>query len=426
MTDIKSNSKVQQLLEKGVKIFNPETITLGEEVPVDGISGDGVVIHSGSKIFGSTTIIAEGCEIGYEAPVTIEQCQLGPHVKLRGGYFSQSTFLRNANMGSGAHIRSGCLLEEEANGAHSVGLKQTILFPFVTLGSLINFCDCLMAGGTSRRDHSEVGSSYIHFNFTPNQDKATPSLIGDVPRGVMLNQKPIFLGGQGGLVGPLRIGYGTVIAAGTIYRKDFLKGDRLLFAQATVNKQQPHHPGLYPGIKRIITNNINYIANIIAMRRWYIDVRSLFFSTFRIEKSLYEGALERLEMVISERIQRLRHVAEKMPYSIEIYKNAMKEKASERQLQLMREFYEQWSTIDELLTTFSDFTGDQEKRTKFLELIQRGIGEMGKDYIKVIKEGIGDYGATLGTEWLQGLVDEINNETETLIPSLNPQRSEVS
>jgi hypothetical protein len=51
---------------------------------------------------------------------------------------------------------------------------------------------------------------------------------------------------------------------------------------------------------------------------------------------------------------------------------------------------------------------------------------MGKDYIKVIKEGIGDYGATLGTEWLQGLVDEINNETETLIPSLNPQRSEVS
>jgi len=423
MKDIKGNSKVQQLLEKGVRIYNPETITLGEEVPVDGISGDGVVIHSGSKIFGSATVIAEGCEIGYEAPVTIEQCQLGPHVKLKGGYFSQSTFLRKANMGSGAHIRSGCLLEEEANGAHSVGLKQTILLPFVTLGSLINFCDCLMAGGTSRRDHSEVGSSYIHFNFTPNQDKATPSLIGDVPRGVMLNQKPIFLGGQGGLVGPVRIGYGTVVAAGTIYRKDFLKGDRLLFAQATVKKQQPHYPGLYPGIKRILTNNINYIANIVAMRRWYIDVRSLFFRTTRIEKALYEGALERLEMVISERIQRLKQVAEKMPHSIEIYKKAMKEKAAERQLQLRREFYEQWSTIEEFLTTCSDFTGDQDKRSKFLELIQMAIGEMGKDYIKVIKEGIGDYGATLGTEWLQGLVDEINNETETLIPSLNLQGS---
>ena len=89
-------------------------------------------------------------------------------------------------MGLGAQVREGCLLEEEANGAHCVGLKQTILFPFVTLGSLINFCDCLMAGGTSRKDHSEVGSSYIHFNYTPDGDKTTASLFGDVPRGVML------------------------------------------------------------------------------------------------------------------------------------------------------------------------------------------------------------------------------------------------
>ncbi len=116
-------------------------------------------------------------------------------------------------MASGAQVREGCILEEEANASHTVGLKQTILFPFVTLGSLINFCDCFMAGGTSRKNHSEVGSSYIHFNYTPNQDKATASLIGDVPKGVMINQAPIFLGGQGGLVGPSRIGYGTVIAA---------------------------------------------------------------------------------------------------------------------------------------------------------------------------------------------------------------------
>lgn len=53
-----------------------------------------------------------------------------------------------------------------------------------------------MAGGTSRKDHSEVGSSYIHFNYTPDGDKTTPSLICDVPRGVMLNQPPIFLGRQ--------------------------------------------------------------------------------------------------------------------------------------------------------------------------------------------------------------------------------------
>jgi bifunctional UDP-N-acetylglucosamine pyrophosphorylase/glucosamine-1-phosphate N-acetyltransferase len=418
MKGLPHHSKVRQLIGKGVRIHNPETITIGEEVSIDGISSDGVVIHSGSRIYGATTIIAEGCEIGYEDPVTIENCQLGPHVKLKGGFFSQSTFLEKANMGSGAHVRSGCLLEEEANGAHSVSLKQTILLPFVTLGSLINFCDCLMAGGTSRKDHSEVGSSYIHFNYTPDQDKATPSLIGDVPRGVMLNQRPIFLGGQGGLVGPVRIGYGTVIAAGTIYRKDSLKGGNLLFSQAAVRGQQPRYPYLYRGIKRILFNNINYIANIIALRRWYLDVRSLFLRPALQDKAIHAGALERLGMVISERVHRLGQMAEKMPQSIEAYNIVMKEKASPRQQRLRREFFEQWPRIEDLLSAHSLVMGDQEQRSTFLELVHREIKKGGRDYIRVIK-GIGDDGASLGTEWLQGLVDEINNKAAEIIPSLS-------
>lgn len=410
-------AKAQQLISKGVRIPNPETITIGEEVSLDGIAGNGVVIHAGSKIFGATTVIGEGCEIGFEGPVTIQNCQLGPRVKLKGGYFSGSTFLERATMGSGAHIRSGCLLEEESNGAHTVGLKQTILLPFVTLGSLINFCDCLMAGGTSRKDHSEVGSSYIHFNYTPDQDKATPSLIGDVPRGVMLNQRPIFLGGQGGLVGPVRIGFGTVIAAGTICRKDFPKGNGLLFSRASIKKQQPHYPLLYPGIKRIINNNINYIANIIALRQWYLDVRSLFFESTNFEMALYNGALEKLEMVIDERVRRLGQVAEKMPQSIEVYNGVMQEKASQKTIQLRREFFEQWARVEGFLREFSHITGNQAKRDEFLELIRGAIRERGKDYIAVIK-GMDDDGAALGTEWLQGVVAEINSEAAEIIPSL--------
>jgi UDP-N-acetylglucosamine/UDP-N-acetylgalactosamine diphosphorylase len=52
---------------------------------------------------------------------------LGTDVELKGGFFTQSVFLDKANMGSGAQVREGCILEEEANGAHFVGLKQTIL-----------------------------------------------------------------------------------------------------------------------------------------------------------------------------------------------------------------------------------------------------------------------------------------------------------
>jgi UDP-N-acetylglucosamine/UDP-N-acetylgalactosamine diphosphorylase len=193
MKNLSDNSKVKQLIDKGVNIKHPKAITIGEDVSVGRISGDRVIIHAGSKIFGSKTLIMAGCEIGYETPVAIENCQLGPNVHLRGGFMSQSTFLKKVTVRSGADIRKGCLLEEGAKCAHTVGLKQTILFPFVTLGSLINFCDCLMSGGTGRKNHSEVGSSYIHFNYTPDQDKATPSLIGDVPYGVMLNQKTVRL-----------------------------------------------------------------------------------------------------------------------------------------------------------------------------------------------------------------------------------------
>jgi hypothetical protein len=414
--DTSNHPKVVQLIKKGVKILNPSTITVGEEVSVDRISGERVVLHSGCKIFGSATMIMADCEIGYEGPVTIENCQLGPQVKLKGGFFSHSTLLKKAVFGLGAHVRSGCLLEEQANGAHTVALKHTILFPFVTLGSLINFCDCLMAGGTSRKNHSEVGSSYVHFNYTANQDKATPSLIGDVPRGVMLNQRPIFLGGQGGLVGPLRLEYGTVIAAGTIYRKDHLQGDRLLFAESALKKQQPLYPGLYHGLKRIITNNINYIANVIALRTWYRDVRSLFFGPDPMEDGLYQGALEKMDMVAAERIKRLQVVADRMPQSIEVYRKVMKDRALETQQQLRREFFEHWSSIEEFLRECPAKQGNPKKRDNFLNIIRKHIDEKGKDYLEVVK-ALDNREAAIGTKWLQGIVDEINSETLRLIPS---------
>ncbi len=280
-----------------------------ENVKIDGshVASD-VVIHPGCRIVNSS--IGSGCELGAEAPVVIENCQLGRNVKLKGGFFSGAVFLDGANMGSGAHVRAGTILEEEANGAHTVGLKQTVLLPYVTLGSLINFCDVLMAGGTSRKDHSEVGSSYIHFNFTPNQDKATASLVGDVPHGVLLNQKPIFLGGQGGLVGPSRIAYGSVIAAGGVCRKDLLEAGQLHVPAAPVEKTIPFEPGRYGNTDRILKNNLIYIGNIKALKAWYQNVRVLFIRD-EYDQSVLDGALANLDLILNERFQRLEKFIEK-------------------------------------------------------------------------------------------------------------------
>jgi len=279
----KNQNKIELLMKRGVRVLAPETVEIGEDVNPDRISPDRVTIYPGCRIYGDETLVMAGATLGFEGPATVVNCQVGPQVELRGGFFQKAVFLEKASLGLGSHIREGCLLEEQSGGAHCVGLKQTVLFPFVILGSLINFCDCLMAGGTSRKNHSE--------------DKATPSLIGDVPRGVMLNQPPIFLGGQGGLVGPVRVGFGVVVAAGTILRKDAPEDGKMILGASAPSRTVPHHPGLYGSIRGRAGNNINYIANLIALRRWYRHVRSLFLSGDFFREELLRGAVEKIDPV---------------------------------------------------------------------------------------------------------------------------------
>jgi len=410
-----SKKKVERLIQKGVAIPNPESVLIGDGVEPDRIAGDGVVIYPGCRIFGEKTLIMPGAKLGYEGPVTVEDCQIGPDVELKGGFFRRSVFLEKANMGYGARVRDGCILEEEANGAHAAGLKQTILFPFVTLGSLINFCDCLMAGGTSRKDHSEVGSSYVHFNYTPNQDKATPSLIGDVPRGVMLNQPPIFLGGQGGLVGPLRVEYGNVIAAGVVYRKDALEEGKLLLSHGQIDRGADYYPGVYRHIKNPVVNNVNYIANLVALREWYVGVRSQFMRGDSMGEMLYKGVLDKLSMALDERIRRFKALSQKMPESVEKYRKIMKGQASEDLLRQKQELFDRWQEVEAIFADSREDPGDPSLREPFLEHVDKHINKE-SGYVAVI-QGLDRQWSARGTGWLRGIVDTINNRVLEIMPS---------
>jgi len=411
MEDTK-NSLINALIEKGVKIPNPSSVEIGEGVNVNLISSEDVTIHSGCKIFGNKTLIMSGVTLGSRSPVTIKNCQLGRNVDLRGGYFEGSTFLDSANMGDGAEVREGCLLEEEANGAHTVGLKQTVLFPFVTLGSIVNFCDILMAGGTSRTNHSEVGSSYIHFNYTPYQDKATASLIGDVAYGVMLNQPPIFLGGQGGMVGPSQIGYSTVIAAGVIYRGDFPQGHKILMGKEPQTEDIDFYPGLYRSVKRRVINCIEYISNIIALKQWYLIVRSKFYQGSDMEKLLYAGALEKLDIIFNERIKRFKQLANKMEKSLELYKSIKGKKASEELINQKGELFENIQKIEKGFNDCLSYSGDEKKRDELL----KNIGTSSKDYISVIKN-LNEDVKKVGTSWLLSIVENARKNALKYLPS---------
>jgi hypothetical protein len=407
---------VLKLLEKGVLMPAPFTVDIGAEVDPARVSDKAVVFYGGTKLYGAKTLISAGTKLGYEAPVTVADCQLGRGVELKGGFFKSSTFFTKANMASGAQVREGCILEEEANCSHTVGLKQTILFPFVTLGSLINFCDCFLAGGTSRKNHSEVGSSYIHFNYTPNQDKAAPSLLGDVPRGVMLREHPIFLGGQGGLVGPARIGFGTVIAAGTIWRRDCPEGGKLLRENGRYVSTEDFHPGLYSDICRQVTNNIVYLANLLALRQWYTHVRCAFPGDEEMGDALCRGAMETLEMAIAERLTRFQALAEKMKTAQGLAERVLPKETRGIILVQQREFHDRWPEVNACLTDRREEIAGLEARDDFLERLTTAITAQGSDYVRVI-QSLDVNARSLGVAWLKQVVDAAAERALALVPA---------
>ncbi len=371
------------LKARGIKIPKPSSVELDDDINVDRISADDVVIHPGCRLHGESTLIASGARIGSEGPATVRNCLIGPGVELKSGYFEKAVFLEGAKLGFGAHVRAGTILEEQASTAHCVGLKQTILFPFVTLGSLINFCDCLMAGGTSRTNHSEVGSSFIHFNYTPNQDKATASLIGDVPHGVMLNARPIFLGGQGGLVGPARIAYGTVSAAGTIVRKDQLKPDHLVFGGPGKGGTLPWKPGKIGASQRIICNNLIYIGNLFALRAWYDQVRRRFISP-HFPETLLGGLVEAVDRGLNERIQRLRLFLQGMDNP---------------------DIRKRWDRFEDVVRDFHREHGQNSQRDAFLKKVE-AEWVPGRSYLDSI-QALTPQAAQNGSHWLTSIVDAI-------------------
>jgi hypothetical protein len=294
-----------RLEAQGVTVVDPRQTYVAADVVLERIRPH-ATLHPGTRLAGARTFVAAGAQIGVEGPATVVDAIFGPDSAIDSGFVNGAVLLRGARLGANAHVRPGTLLEEGASTAHAVGLKHTILLAFVTLGSLINFCDVLMAGGTSRSDHSEVGSGFIHFNFTPwgiRGDKATPSLVGNVVDGVLLRQRRIFLGGSGGMIGPRRVGYGSIAAAGQVLRRD-VPAQTLVVEAAPSAVGKPLQPNHLDVAQPRGRRNVEYIAQLVALRAWYRDVR-LARAASDDARTIIAGAIETIGVAIDERVARL-------------------------------------------------------------------------------------------------------------------------
>ena len=295
--------RLTAFIERGIKFPLPDTVWIGPEVSPDRFF-PGSVIYPGCRLTGATLSIGPDNEIGREGPVSIHECQTGRGVKLGGGFFDHVTLLDGVRVGAGAHLRFGTLLEEQCGLGMDVGFKQTVLMPWATTGSLVNFCDALLSGGTGPLNHSEIGSSFVHFNFTPRQDKATPSLFGDVTHAVFLDQPPVFLGGQGGVVGPRRVAFGAILPAGSILREDIAEAG--LHNSRPLSKSTSYHPAAPKDPGRIYRANLAYLGQLLALKQWYRLVRGIWMQREKWQTFCHTGALMRIGEMRRERFGQLR------------------------------------------------------------------------------------------------------------------------
>ena len=308
--EVANRQRVSKLQSRGVDVWGPERVYIDADVNLDNIEPGSSIHHA--TLRGPDLRIGRGTRIGATGHALIENCQIGRNVELGAGSYQGATILDEARIRGFAEVRPGTLIEEQVEAAHSVAFKNTVLAATVVTGSLINYCDIFMSGGTSRENHSEVGSGVIHFNFDPRGDKWS-SLVGDA-RGVLLRSRPIFVGGQCGLVGPVHIDFGAVLAAGSDVRRD-IAGERVQWEAAENRVIEGFDPEIYTGLRRKFLTTARLIGNLWALDAWYRAVRLPAAAAH--EEPLYEAAREQLRLHVAERVKRLTKIIDKLERSIE-------------------------------------------------------------------------------------------------------------
>jgi hypothetical protein len=207
-----------------------------------------------------------------------------------------------------------------------------------------------------------------------------------------------------------------VIAAGEVRRGDCPEGGKLLQGEGKQASAKPFHPGLYGDIRRRVTNNILYLANLLALRQWYIHVRFSFPGDPEMGEALYRGALETLDAAMAERLARFKVLAEKMGKSLELGESFLPEETRGDVLRQQREFRERWPELSACVTDRREEEAGRKERDGFLANIVSVRDAQGNDYIRTIRSldrGV----SSLGTLWLQRVVAAVAERALACVPS---------
>lgn len=329
--DAYSFQELQALQERGVQLHAAEQLWIRRDVPLDQIAS-GSELFPGARLQGSATRIHPNAKVGLRGPVHVEDSQVGsdsqvgtlgpvslvrttvgPRSVLGSGaaedavFLGKETSVNDFTTGLGFRVRKGSLYEEDSSSAQHTDTKMTILMPWSTLGSNINFCDALLSGGRGPQlgEFSEVGSGTIHFNFTTRGDKATGSCFGDVIRGVLLEQERIFIGGNCSLMGPMSADFGVIIGAGS--RLGGVLGTGLHLRGLEANGL----PGGLPArmslrkAKQVLGSQLRLLKELLLLEVWYRKIRVQVLARSEEQTQAYEQGARMVCLNRRERLDKL-------------------------------------------------------------------------------------------------------------------------
>ena len=422
-----SQKDLSNLLERGVHIPDLNLVHITRNVKLENIA-PGCTIYPFVRITGSKTQIHSGARIGARGPVILENSLIGenavigdlgqvtlidtvvgPKSVLGAGVAEQAVFLGKETMindfttGYGFRVRKGSLYEEDASSAQHTDTKMTILFPWTTLGSDINFCDALLAGGTGPElgSFSEVGSGTIHFNYSIRGDKATASLFGDVFQGVFLDQERLFIGGNNSLLGPVKANFGTMTAAGARIKGKLPKG--LNYGHSLPKGKVDYDARIFSGVSGIVKNQVNVLAELTALVNWYKQVRINCAAQAPEQKFLYESGLCMIELNYQERLLQLNRYVDFLENSFRLLESMQ---ASKKQISEQKDLLSRWPKLD------SEFKNLEKHEIQIPESLKDEFDNLQSqgqsDYTGLIKN-LSQSGKQAGKTWLSEIAGIVRN-----------------
>lgn len=196
----------------GVSIINPETVTIGHNVSIEG----GAVIYPNTYITGNT-IIKKGSKIGPNTEV--HSSLVDEHVRIKHSLVFDSEIKRDSVIGPFAHLRNGAIIGEDNRIGNFVEVKKS------TTGKGTKAAHLAYIGDATTGKNVNFGCGSITVNYDGINKNQT--IIGD----------DVFIGCNTNLVAPVTVGDRVFIAAGSTVTRDVPSGALAIARNKQINKE---------------------------------------------------------------------------------------------------------------------------------------------------------------------------------------------